>query len=318
MSFAPPSFPFDLALAQPGWLWSLWLGVALDALLGEPKRWHPLVGFGRWAGFIEHRLNRSPSKGRGLLAWSLAVGPIVGGFLALRAATPEAWHWGLDGLVLYAALGLRSLLEHVWPVGQALQAQDLPTARRAVQRIVTRDCSALDEAGVATAAVESTLENGSDAVFASLFWFAIAGAPGVLLHRLANTLDAMWGYRTPRLLHFGWAAARIDDVLNWLPARATAFSYALLGHTRRAWRCWRAQAPLWDSPNAGPVMAAGAGALSLRLGGAARYHGRMEERPALGEGERPQAADVHRACALLGRVLVLWLLVLNGLAGVAA
>ncbi|MFN3298009.1 adenosylcobinamide-phosphate synthase CbiB [Caldimonas sp.] len=318
MSFAPPSFPFDLALAQPGWLWSLWLGVALDALLGEPKRWHPLVGFGRWVGFIEHRLNRSPSKGRGLLAWSLAVGPIVGGFLALRAATPEAWRWGLDGLVLYAALGLRSLFEHVWPVGQALQAQDLPTARRAVQRIVTRDCSALDEAGVATAAVESTLENGSDAVFASLFWFAIAGAPGALLHRLANTLDAMWGYRTPRFLHFGWAAARIDDMLNWLPARATAFSYALLGHTRRAWRCWRAQASLWDSPNAGPVMAAGAGALSLRLGGAARYHGRVEERPALGEGERPQAADVHRACALLGRVLVLWLLVLSGLAGVAA
>ncbi len=314
MSFVPPSFPFDLAFTQPGWLWSLWLGVVLDAVLGEPRRWHPLVGFGRWVNVIERGLNRSSSKLRGVLAWSLAVLPVLAAFLALRAAMPDAGRWVLDGIVLYAALGLRSLLEHVWPVGRALQANDLPTARGSVQRIVTRDCSALDEAGVATAAVESTLENGSDAVFASLFWFAVAGAPGVLLHRLANTLDAMWGYRTPRFLHFGWAAARIDDVLNWLPARATAFSYALLGHTRRAWRCWRAQAPLWDSPNAGPVMAAGAGALALQLGGAARYHGRVEDRPVLGEGASPRAADVHRACVLLGRVLALWMLGLTVLA----
>jgi adenosylcobinamide-phosphate synthase len=312
-SFSPP-LPFDLALTQPGWLWSLWLGVALDGLLGEPKRWHPLVGFGRWAERIEGRLHRSSSRLRGVLAWGLAVLPVLVTFLALRAAMPDAGRWVLDGFVLYAALGLRSLLEHVWPVGQALQAQDLPTARSSVQRIVTRDCSALDEAGVATAAVESTLENGSDAVFASLFWFAVAGAPGVLLHRLANTLDAMWGYRTPRYQHFGWAAARIDDALNWLPARATALSYALLGHTRRAWRCWRAQAPLWDSPNAGPVMAAGAGALALQLGGAARYHGRVEDRPVLGEGACPGAADVYRACALLGRVLALWMLGLSALA----
>lgn len=314
MSFLTDTFAMPIALTQPGWLWSLWLGVALDLCLGEPRRWHPLVGFGRWARFIERCLHRGPSKRQGVLAWCLAVLPIVGAFMMMRAITPMAGRWLLDGLALYVALGLRSLIEHVVPVGRALQQQDLPAARQAVQHIVTRDCAVLDEAGVATAAVESALENGSDAVFASLFWFALAGAPGVLLHRLSNTLDAMWGYRTPRYRHFGWAAARLDDVLNWLPARATALSYALCGRTGRAWHCWRTQAPQWDSPNAGPAMAAGAGALNLRLGGAARYHGRLEWRPVLGEGKPPGATDVQRACALLLRCFVLWMVVLTLLA----
>ena len=150
------------------------------------------------------------------------------------------------------------------------------------------------------------LENGNDAVFAALFWFAVAGAPGVLLYRLSNTLDAMWGYRTPRFLYFGWAAARIDDVLNYIPARLTAMTYALLGHTRLALRCWQQQAPAWDSPNAGPVMASGAGSLNIKLGGAARYHGNLEERPALGAGQAPQAADIDRAMTLVKRGAWLW------------
>lgn len=129
----------------------------------------------------------------------------------------------------------------------------------------------------------------------------------LLLFRLANTLDAMWGYRTPRYLQFGWAAARIDDLLNFLPARLTALSYALLGRTRPALACWRSQAPGWDSPNAGPVMAAGAGALGVRLGGTARYHGHEELRPPLGEGRAPDLAALHGALALVRRGAWLWL-----------
>ena len=132
-----------------------------------------------------------------------------------------------------------------------------------------------------------------------------------MLYRLANTLDALWGYRTPRYLHFGWAAARLDDGLNWLPARLTALSYALVGsQPALAWRCWREQAPFWKSPNAGPVMAAGAGALGLALGGPARYHGQWQQRPPLGEGLAPCAEDIGRAVKLVQRALWLWLAVI--------
>jgi adenosylcobinamide-phosphate synthase len=132
----------------------------------------------------------------------------------------------------------------------------------------------------------------------------------VVLYRVSNTLDAMWGYRTPRFLRFGWAAARIDDLLNYLPARLVALTYAVLGKTSTAIRCWRKQAPLWDSPNAGPVMAAGAGALQLRLGGAAVYHGHLEQRPDLGEGAEPQARDIERALNLVNGGVLLWLILL--------
>jgi len=182
-------------------------------------------------------------------------------------------------------------------------------ARQMVGHMVSRDTQSLDERQVAAAATESVLENGNDAVFGALFWFAVLGAPGALLYRLANTLDAMWGYRTARYENFGWAAARIDDGLNYVPARLTAFSYTLLGQTRRAWRCWRTQAKLWDSPNAGPVMAAGAGALGVQLGGAAPYDGVWESRPDLGEGDLPDANAIRRSLALVRRSVVLWLVV---------
>ena len=148
-------------------------------------------------------------------------------------------------------------------------------------------------------------------MFGTLFWFIVAGGPGAVMFRLANTLDAMWGDRTARLLRFGCAAARIDDALNYLPARLTALSYVLLASTmegkRRAWRCWRAQAPAWSSPNAGPVMSSGAGALGLALGGPASYDGDIEQRPSLGCGQPASAHDIARAWQLVAHTTWLWL-----------
>jgi len=284
--------------------------ITLDVALGEPRRWHPLVGFGALVQRIERGLNPAGSgdRAQGLLAWCLAVLPLT--LLAGLLAQLPVIGWLVQLLALYLAIGLRSLAEHAEPIADALEAGDLPLAREHVGRIVSRDTHDLDEEGVARAASESMLENGSDAVFAALFWFVVAGAPGVVLYRLSNTLDAMWGYRTPRFLKFGWAAARLDDLLNYLPARLVALTYALCGQTALALRCWRTQAPTWDSPNAGPVMAAGAGALGLALGGAAIYYGELHQRPLLGEGAAPAAADIRRALQLVQSGVAVWLVLL--------
>ncbi|WP_232820897.1 adenosylcobinamide-phosphate synthase CbiB [Dyella sp. C11] len=286
--------------------------VLLDAWLGEPRRAHPLVMFGRLAIRIESRVYQG-RRYAGVLAWMLAVIPPVAVAWWLSASLRHEVRWLsflFDTVLLYLTLGLRSLGDHALPVARALESGNLLAARDAVGRMVSRDTLALDNAQVAAAATESVLENGNDAVFGALFWFAVLGAPGAVLYRLANTLDAMWGYRNARYENFGWAAARIDDVLNFIPARLTALSYVLLGDASRAWRCWRTQAPQWDSPNAGPVMASGAGALGVRLGGAAPYDGVWEPRPALGEGNLPDAHTIERAWQLVRRSVLLWLAVM--------
>lgn len=285
-------------------------GVALDAALGEPKRWHPLVGFGTLANRLEQRFNPSGGgwRSHGVSAWCLAVLPLT--LLTVLLVQLPWIGWLVQIIALYAALGLRSLDQHAQPVAQALRLGDLPLARQRVGYMVSRRTEELDATGVARAGTESVLENGSDAVFAALFWFLVAGAPGVVLYRLSNTLDAMWGYRNDRFERFGWAAAKIDDLLNYVPARLVALTYALLGRTATAMRCWQRQAPRWDSPNAGPVMAAGAGALGVSLGGAAVYHGELHQRPELGEGPPPQARDIERAMNLVWGGVLLWLLLM--------
>jgi adenosylcobinamide-phosphate synthase len=283
--------------------------VLLDSWLGEPQRLHPLVGFGWLARRVEQlfygttvsRMNYL----RGIAAVSVLLLPLV--VIAAWLQSLETIGMLCSVLLLYLAIAPRSLREHAERVSTACARNDLPAARKAVGMMVSRDTAQINEEGVARAAVESVLENGNDAIFSALFWFVVAGVPGAVLFRLSNTLDAMWGYRNARYNEFGWAAARLDDVLNFVPARLTALSYALLGHTRGALRCWRTQAVHWESPNAGPVMAAGAGALRVRLGGAAIYHGEVSERPLLGCGAEAGCGDIARAVRLVQRTLYLWL-----------
>lgn len=288
-------------------MWSsLACALLLDHLLGEPRRAHPLVAFGRYARWIETRLYADRFDRSPLVVAAAVLPPALIAFLLSRGPLQDV----VGVIALYLAIGLRSLREHAEPVAAHLEAGDLAAARKAVSHLVSRDTGTLDAERVAAAATESVLENGNDAVFGALFWFMLAGATGVVVYRLVNTLDALWGYRTPRYRRFGWFAARLDDALNLIPARLTALSYAVAGHCRRAITCWRAQAPTWDSPNAGPVMAAGAGALGVRLGGPAPYHGEWHERPALGWGDTADAESPRRAVRLVYRAVVIWLVAL--------
>ncbi len=275
----------------------------LDTLLGEPRRWHPLAGFGYLAERLEQRLNRPDGNGRlrGLFALLLLVVPLVLLASLLQQLSPAA---GL--ILLYLALGGRSLIEHARKILNSLRAGDLEASREKVGWIVSRETGQMKREDVVRATIESLLENGSDAIFGALFWFLLAGAPGVVAYRLVNTLDAMWGYRNERFLQFGWAAARLDDLLNLVPARLTALSYALTGTFRQALRCWSSQASHWESPNAGPVLAAGAGALNLQLGGKAVYHGEIHQRPILGSGHTPDSEDIDRAIKLVSNSTILW------------
>ncbi len=281
----------------------------LDRLLGEPQRWHPLVGFGRLAKIIETHANdntlaTSIQKYRGIAALFMLIIPLTAScaYITYRYDT----YFIFEIFILYLALGARSLIEHAQRVVDALMLKRTDEARLFTSHLVSRDTVAMDESDMSRAVIESTLENGNDAIFAPLFWFAIGGAPAVVFYRLCNTLDAMWGYRTPRFLHFGWAAARLDDGLNYMPARLTALTYACLGHFQTAVRCWRTQANQCKSPNAGPVMSSGAGALALQLGGPTVYHGKLEACPLLGCGKPPLASNIAQATHLIQKSIILW------------
>jgi len=289
------------------------IGLLMDRLLGEPRRWHPLVGFGNAANWLEKKYNPADSnsgKLAGLICWAMLVLTATAVMFALLSALPAIAVFIINCLVVYFVVGLKSLAEHGRNVATPLLAGDLPAARQQIAMMVSRDTDNLSEQQVAAATCESVLENGSDAVFAALFWFLVLGSPGAILYRFANTLDAMWGYKTDRYRQFGWAAARIDDILNWLPARLTALSYALMGSFSTGVKCSRQQGGETDSPNAGFVMAAGAGALKITMGGAANYQGEIHQRPVFGIGPAVESNDIERAISLVERSMILWLVAL--------
>ena len=284
------------------------VAVALDFIFGEPRSYHPLVGFGWVANQYEALLNplNNQNKITQRLVGSLMLTLLIMPFVVLAywlCEYPFTSHI-TNTILLYFAIGHKSLHQHARAVSCALNQEDQASAKLVASYMVSRDLEAITPI---PATIESVLENGNDSVFATLFWFFIAGGAGALLFRLANTMDAMWGYKTPRFYYFGWAAARFDDALNYVPARLTALTYAILGNTKLALNCWKSQAPTWDSPNAGPVMASGAGALNIKLGGAARYHNEWHERPTLGAGLAPVVNDIERALMLVRHGVYLWL-----------
>ena len=283
------------------------VALALDAALGEPKwLWsrapHPAVLMGRVIGWCDTRFNDG-TRARGVL---VMVALVVGsGLLGVAiAALPLGWIWSV--LVAAILLAQRSLVSHLGAVADGLR-YGTGEGRRAVAMIVGRDTDGLDGPGVARAAIESGAENFSDGVIAPAFWFLIAGLPGILIYKLVNTADSMIGYRTPRHEVFGWAAARLDDVLNWVPARLTAGMIAMAFWSTRAVDVIRRDARLHRSPNAGWPEAAMAGVLGVGLAGPRSYHGATRDFPWVNaSGNRDiGTVEIEAAIAVLWRV---WLM----------
>ncbi|MBR0992101.1 cobalamin biosynthesis protein CobD [Bradyrhizobium japonicum] len=294
------------------------VAMAVDALLGWPS-WlfarigHPVTWLGRMIGAIDSTWNRvsdPPAFRRGagiagalvVIAFSVAVGWV------LQVLLPQGWiQIALLGVVAWPLVALRSLHDHVAAVANPLLAGDIAAARDAVSRIVGRDPAVLDEAGIARAAIESLAENASDGIVAPVFWGALFGLPGILGYKAINTLDSMIGHRSERHEAFGWAAARIDDVANFIPARLTGFLFVLLASRRSgALSCMTRDARRHRSPNAGWPEAAMAGGLGVRLSGPRIYHGSLTNEPWLNEGARdPRAADIAEALTVYRRAMLL-------------
>lgn len=277
-------------------------GVALDELIGDPRRGHPVAAFGAGAAALEQALWRD-SRVCGAAYAATCVGAATAlGVIAERARPYPV----VVAAATWAVLGGATLGREAAALHALLDADDLTGARRRLTHLVGRDPSRLDESEISRAGVESVAENTSDAVVAPLFWGAVAGVPGLLAYRAVNTLDAMAGHKSPRYLRFGWASARLDDLANLVPARLTALLVALVsGRPREVLRVVRRDARRHPSPNSGWCEAAYAGALELRLGGVNVYGVRVEERPMLGDGKPCAPADLGRAARLARRVTLL-------------
>jgi len=280
------------------------LGMLADRALGDPRRGHPVAGFGAVAGRLERALWR-PRRAPGVVyaGGLVLLVALVARAAERRVARVRGGRAALGAVVTWAALGGRSLEREAGLLAGLVAAGDLPAARARAPHLVGRDPTHLDGAELCRAAIESVAENTADAVIGPLVWGALLGPAGAAGYRAANTLDAMVGHRSPRHEDFGWAAARLDDLLTWPPARLGALLAAAA--CRRPWAALevlRRDGAAHPSPNAGRLEAAFAGALGLRLGGTNRYGARVEHRPALGDGRAPAPGDVRRAAALSRRV----------------
>jgi adenosylcobinamide-phosphate synthase len=281
----------------------LGLGLLADALLGDPARWHPVAGVGQFAAGLE-RAVYAPRRSSGALHLAAVALPLTAGAAVADRLVPQRiGRMLLGGVLVWAAVGARTLQREASVLGAQLSTGNLDEARRRMPHLVGRDPATLDASGMARAAIESVAENTADAAVAPLLWGALLGPAGVVAHRVVNTLDAMVGHHSARYERFGYAAARLDDLAGLLPARltallATAFANRVGGESRQAWRSWRRDALAHPSPNAGPCEAAFAGALGIRLGGPTVYPYGLSARPWLGDGRDPGPADVHRAVTL--------------------
>src|ERR1700744_6424493 len=279
-------------------------GYLADPAPRDPQRGHPVAVFGQATAKLE-QLTYRDSRAAGAAHVGLAVGAVSTlGMAIQRGARRRGGVWSAAAIAAatWVSLGGTSLVRTGLAMADLLDRADTGAARRLLPSLCGRDPARLDDAGLTRAALESVGENPSDAQVAPLLWAAAGGVPAVLAYRGINTLDAMIGHRSPRYLRFGWAAARLDDLANFVPARVTAARVVVCapmggGSPAGAVRACRRDAARHPSPNAGVVEAAFAGALGLRLGGPTQYDYELQIRPTLGDGRQPTVADLRRAVA---------------------
>lgn len=289
------------------------VAMALDVLIGWPdalfrRIGHPVTWLGALISGLERALNHGPARRIKGVVTALAVIGAAAGLAALAVwLMPGGWPGVvLTGILAWPLVAIRSMHDHVVAVARPLAAGDLQRARQAVSMIVGRDPSRLDQAGVARAATESLAENTSDGIVAPLFWGVVAGLPGIAAYKAINTLDSLIGHRNDRYLLFGWASARIDDLVNLIPARLTGVLFALVSaRARDAFACMMRDARHHRSPNAGWPEAAMAGALGIRLSGPRLYGDRVAQEPWVnGAAPDPVPGDLALGLALYRRTMV--------------
>ncbi|NLZ88953.1 MAG: cobalamin biosynthesis protein CobD, partial [Clostridiales bacterium] len=306
---------------------ALVMGVVLDAILGDPKGWpHLIKWFGRVIAYLEKKLYSISNKRLSGKLLVVAVLLLCGGIPALMLAVSwriSPWLFlALESLLCWQLLASKSLRDESMPVYDALKNQNVKEARAALSWIVGRDTAALDDAGIARAAVETVAENTADGVAAPLLYITLGGAALGCVYKAVNTMDSMVGYRNQRYEQFGRCAARLDDVLNYIPARICALvmmlTCPLCGlSAQNAWRIWRRDRHKHASPNSAQTEAVMAGALGVQLAGDAWYAGKLYQKPTIGDAARPiEAQDIrwaHRMLLVTSLLLLLLSILLRGI-----
>lgn len=284
------------------------LAVILDRLLPDRHGMKPFVWYRDWAESIEERFNGG-KRIHGVGAVAIALVPIVVGVWMLSYILGQiGWilRFAFDVVVLYLCLDLYRLGKSANGVSDALDAGDVREAHEQLRELTGKSAPDLTEAGIARATIEGVLKQGNSLLISPIFWFILLGPFGAVLQRLSAILDMLWGHRYERFAEFGWAAARFDDLMGWVPARITALSYALMGSFEDALHCWRRRIGVWSDINSGPLLASGFGAMHMQncdaLADALEYDERPPELSVV-----PDSGHVRRVVALVWRVLLLWL-----------
>ena len=285
------------------------LAILLDHLIPDRQGIKPFAWYRDWAESIEERFNGG-KRTHGIGAVMLATLPIVAGVMLIHYILGElGWilRVAFDVVVLYLCLDVHRLGKTANAISNALESGELGEADDKLRDLIGKGVPDRTDANIARAAVEGVLKQGNSLIVSPIFWFILLGPFGAVLQRLSCILDSLWGHRYERFAEFGWAAARFDDLMGWVPARITALSYALMGSFEDALHCWRRRVGVWSDINSGPLLASGFGAMHMQICEAAEeseYEEKTSDLTVI-----PDAGHVQRAVALVWRMLLLWLVI---------